>query len=102
MAMKQIISSVTNFLSSKLNLTILQCILYFVLGYMLREHYSWGQFGIIFIVLLGIQFITHIKGVSHGMMLHQILQDEQHHFMKYIKNLKKLDKDDNIEDDLPN
>ena len=94
------INSITNFLSSKLNLTILQCILYFILGYILRE-YTWTQCLIIFAVLLGIQFITHIKGVSKGMFMFQVMEEDRHHFMQYIKNLEKLD-DDMPDDDLPN
>ena len=97
-----IINSITSFLSSKLNLTILQCILYLVLGYMLREHYTWGQFGVIFIVLFGIQFITHVKGVSHGMMMFKLMEEERHFFARYIEKLKKLDRDDNVDNDLPN
>ena len=100
MDMKPIINTLTNFLSSKLNLTILQCILYFVLGYMLREHYSWGQFGVIFTVLLAIQFITHIKGVSQGMVMFQMMEEDRHHFMKYIKKLKEESEDNGS--DLPN
>ena len=100
--MNNIMKSITNFLSSKLNLTILQCVLYFILGYMFSDKYEWSQIAIIFVVLLGIQFITHIKGVSQGMMMFQIMQDEQHFFARYIENLKKLDRDDSIDEDLPN
>ena len=39
-----------NFLSNKNNLTLLQCLLYGVLGYLLKEHYSWGEFIIVFII----------------------------------------------------
>ena len=100
--MKPIINTTINFLSSKINLTIIQCILYFILGYILRE-YTWTQCIIIFVVLLGIQFITHIKSVSQGMVMFQLMEEDNHHFMQYIKNLEKLDNDivdDN--DDLPN
>ena len=84
----------TNFLTSKLNLTIMQCLLYFVLGYMFREHYTIKQIVIISIVLLGIQFITHIKAVAHGMMLHQLMVEGQHSMMKVIKKIQKEHKDE--------
>jgi len=98
--MKQIINTTINFLSSKLNLTILQCLLYLVLGYMLRVHYSWSQFGIIFIVLIGIQFITHVKGVSQGMVMRQIMEEESHKLVKFLKQIE--DDNNNVDDDLPN
>ena len=87
--MKPIINTIINFLSGKLNLTILQCILYFVLGYMLREHYNWGQFCIIFVVLLAIQFITHVKGVSQGMFMYQVMEEDRHHLIKFIKQMEE-------------
>ena len=88
---------ITNFLSNKNNLTLLQCLLYGVLGYILKEHYSWGEFAIVFAILFGIQFITHIKAVSIGIMMHQIMQEDQHNIIKFIKNIKK-----NKDEDLPN
>ena len=89
----------SNFLSSKFNLTLLQCILYAILGYLLKENYTWIQFGIVFVILLGIQFITHIKAVSTGMMLNQLMHEEKHIVSKLIKNIRK---DKNDKDELPN
>ena len=74
-------------MSSKLNLTILQCILYFMIGWMMGEHLTWGKLLIMFLVLLGIQIITHIKAVSMGMMFNQLMQDDIK-FNKFIKKLK--------------
>ena len=45
------------FLSSRTNLTIFQCLLYFVVGHMMGEYLSWGQIGIMFVVLFGSFFI---------------------------------------------
>ena len=92
--MRQALNTLANFLRSKVNLTLIQCILYFTLGYILREHYTWQQFVIIFVVLLGIQFVTHIKGVAHGMMLHQFMVEGQHDMMKYIDKIQKEHKDE--------
>ena len=75
-------------MSSKLNLTILQCILYFMIGWMMGEHLTWGKLLIMFLVLLGIQIITHIKAVSMGMMFNQLMQDDIK-FNKFIKKLKE-------------
>ena len=90
----------TNFLSNKNNLTLLQCLLYGVLGYLLKDNYNWTQFIIVFIILFGIQFITHIKAVVTGIMLHQMMEEEDHTVMKFIKQLEK--RTDKEKDDLPN
>ena len=89
MDMKQVIDSITNFLSSKINLTVLQCILYGILGYMLRVHYSWTQFIIIFVILLVIQFITHVKGISQGMVMRHIMEEESQELMKFLKQIEE-------------
>ena len=90
----------TNFLSNKNNLTLLQCLLYGVLGYLLKGNYNWTQFIIVFIILFGIQFITHIKAVVTGIMLHQMMEEKDHTVMKFIKQLEK--RTDKEKDDLPN
>jgi len=96
---RRVINTLTNFLSNKNNLTLLQCLLYGVLGYILKEHYSWGEFAIIFIVLLGIQFITHVKAIAQGMMLHHLMEEDGHKLMKFIKQMKE---DEDNSSDLPN
>ena len=67
---------------------------------MFRDNYEWPQISIIFVVLLAIQFITHIKGVSQGMVMFQMMEEDRHHFMKYIKKLKEESEDNGS--DLPN
>ena len=96
MDMKQIINTVTNFLSNKINLTILQCVLYGVLGYLLKGNYNWTQFIIVFVILLGIQFITHVKAVAHGIMMHQMMIEGQHEVLEIMKKLEEH------KDDIPN
>lgn len=89
MDMKQIINMLTDFLSSRINLTILQCSLYLVLGYMLNLHYNWTQLSIVAIVIILINFITHIKGVSHGMIISEIMHEENHQLMKFLKKMER-------------
>ena len=72
--MKEII---INFLTSRTNLTIFQCMLYLMLGYMIGEYLTWQKMSIIFIVLFLIQFITRTKAVADGMMFRQIMIDSQ-------------------------
>ena len=98
MGMRQVINTITNFLSNKNNLTLLQCLLYGVLGYLLKGNYTWTQFIIVFIILLGIQFITHIKAVAQGIMMHQFMEEDRHKLIQFLRNIEK-DKDDT---NLPN
>jgi len=95
--MKQIINTITNFLSNKINLTILQCVLYGILGYILKD-YTWTQFIIVFIILLGIQFITHVRAVAQGLMMHQMMVEDRHQLIEFLRDVE----DDEDDTDLPN
>ena len=89
---------VTRFLSSRTNLTIFQCLLYFVIGWVMGQHLTWMELCVMFVVMLGIQFITRIKGVSDGMMMRQIMMDlecDSNEFLQHMKDeVDKIDKDD--------
>ena len=94
--MKEII---INFLTSRTNLTIFQCLLYLMLGYMIGEYLTWQKMSIIFIVLFLIQFITRTKAVADGMMFRQIMIDSQvdaNNIVQKMKEVydKKIDKDE--------
>jgi hypothetical protein len=65
----------TRFLSSRTNLTIFQCLLYFIVGYIMGEHLTWPKLGLMFVVMLLIQFITRTKAVADGMLFRQIMTD---------------------------
>ena len=77
------------FLSSRANLTIFQCILYFIVGYMMGEYLSWGQMGIMFIVMFMIQFITRTKAVADGMLFRQMMIDNQIGANEIVRQMKK-------------
>lgn len=66
---------ITRFLSNRTNLTILQCLLYFVVGYIMGEYLTWPELGLMFAIMLGIQFITRTKAVADGMLYKQIMTD---------------------------
>ena len=94
--MKEII---INFLTSRTNLTIFQCLLYLMLGYMIGEYLTWQKMSIIFIVLFLIQFITRTKAVADGMMFRQIMIDSQVDANNIVQKMKevydnKIDKDE--------
>ena len=65
----------TRFLSNRTNLTIFQCLLYFIVGYIMGEHLTWPKLGLMFIIMFLIQFITRTKAVADGMLFRQIMTD---------------------------
>jgi len=88
--------TITRFLSSKANLTIFQCLLYFVVGWVMGEYLTWPKLGLMFVVMFGIQFITRIKGVADGMMMRQMMMDlecDSNEFLQHMKDeVDKIDK----------
>ena len=67
--------TIINFLSSRTNLTIFQCILYGIIGYIMGGHLTWIQMIILFVILFIIHFITRTKAVADGMVFRQIMID---------------------------
>ena len=82
-------NSIINFLSSRANLTIFQCILYLMVGYIMGEYLSWGQMGIMFVLLFGIQFITRTKAVADGMVFRQMMIDSKIGANEIVRQMKK-------------
>ena len=80
---------ITNFMSSRLNLTILQLMCYFIIGYIMGEYLNWVKFGIMFVVIFIIQFVTRAKSVADGMMYREIMLDNQLDANEIIKMMKK-------------
>ena len=69
------INAIINFMSNRWNLTIFQCLLYFIVGYIMGEYLTWPELGLMFAIMLGIQFITRTKAVADGMLYKQIMTD---------------------------
>ena len=80
---------ITGFLSNRWNLTIFQCILYFIIGWIMGEYLTWPKLGLMFIVMMTIQFITRTKAVADGMMFRQIMLDSKVEANDIIKMMKK-------------
>ena len=78
---------ITNFLSNRTNLNIIQCMLYMFIGYIMGQHLDWIKLVIMFAVLLGIQFITRAKAVADGMMFGHLME---HNNMKTNEFLEKM------------
>jgi len=54
------------------------------------EYLTWIQFGVVFVMLLIIQFITRTKGVADGMVIRQIMIDNDVEANNIIKDMKKI------------
>ena len=80
---------ITRFLSSRTNLTIFQCLLYFVVGYIMGEYLTWPKLGLMFIIMLGIQFITRTKAVADGMVLRQMMTDLDCDANEIVRKMKE-------------
>ena len=80
---------ITEFLSNRTNLTIFQCILYLIIGYVMSQYLSWSELAIVYIVLLMIQFITRTKGVADGMLFRQIMMDSKVEANEVIRMIKR-------------
>jgi hypothetical protein len=95
---KKMINVIINFMSNRMNLTIFQCLLYFIVGYVMGQHLTWIELVLMFVVMLGIQFITRTKAVADGMVIRQIMVDNQLSANEIIKQMKqeadRLNKDD--------
>ena len=82
------INAIINFMSSRWNLTIFQCILYFIIGWVMGEHLTWIEMGVMFVVMLGIQFITRTKAVADGMMFRQMMMENQWEVNDVVQKIK--------------
>ena len=70
---------IINFLSNRTNLTVFQCLLYFMIGYLMGEYLTWSKLILMFVMVLGIQFVTRVKAVADGMVFRQLME---HHGME--------------------
>ena len=81
---------IKEFINNRNNLTIIQCILYCVVGYIMYiKEFDWIEISIIFVVVFGIQLLTRIKGVADGMMFRQLMSDNEWQVNDVIKKIKE-------------
>ena len=83
------IKTIITFLSSRANLTIFQCLLYFIVGYIMGQYLTWPKLGLMFVVMFGIQFITRTKAVADGMMFRQMMIDLNCDANEIARRMKK-------------
>ena len=77
-------------MSSRYNLTIFQCILYGVVGYVMGMYLTWPKLILMLVVMYLIQFITRTKAVADGMMFRQFMLDNQVEANEVIKKIKEV------------
>ena len=88
--------NILEFLSSRGNLTIFQCILYGIVGYVMGQHLDWARLVLMLLVMYLIQFITRTKAVADGMMFRQMMMDSQVDANEIVKKMKQeMDRLDN-------
>ena len=78
-----------SFLSSRINITLVQCVLYFIVGYVMGQHLNWIQFIIVFMMILGIQFITRIKATSDGMVFRELMVNHEMKANDIVQKIKE-------------
>ena len=92
------IKSIIDFMSNRWNLTIFQCILYGVVGYVMGLYLTWPKLVLMLVVMYLIQFITRTKAVADGMMFRQMMMDNQVDANEIVRKMKqemdRLNKDD--------
>ena len=82
------IKEIQTFLGSRFNLNLMQCILYFIIGYVMSMYLDWPKVMLMLGTIIGLQFITRIKAVADGMMFRQIMIDSQVDANEIVKKKK--------------
>ncbi len=92
--------TIIRFLSIRTNLTLIHCLLYGIIGYVMGQYLNWGKLALMFIVLLAIQMITRTKAVADGMMFRQMMEDHSVDANDIVKKMKqemdRLNKHDDL------
>ena len=87
-----------NFLSNRTNLTLFQCVLYLMIGYIMGQYLTWIELTIVFVLLFGIQFVTRVKAVSDGMVFGHMMKKSNMKANEIVERMKqeveKMDKDE--------
>ena len=77
--------------NNRFNLTVIQFVLYCIIGYVMYEYLTWGKMLLFFAILLGIQTITRIKAVTDGMDVARVMM-----YVKENMNENDVDKIDDV------
>ena len=80
---------IVNFLSSRTNLTLVQCMLYLIIGYVMGQYLDWFRMILMFVLLFGIQFITRTKAVADGMMFGHLMEHNNMKTNEFLRHMKE-------------
>ena len=86
---KEMKNSIITFLSSRYNLTIFQCILYGIVGYVMGMYLTWPKLILMLVVMYLTQFITRTKAVADGMVFRQIMMDNRVDANEIVRRIKE-------------
>ena len=76
---------ILDFMSSKLNLIVLSCLGYGMLGYMMYiNNIQFSQQVLMLTIISIVQFIGHLLGVSKGIMFATLHEKSLNNFMKIL------------------
>ena len=83
-------NALTSFISNKTNLVIIQCILYFIIGWALKSYgISMMHMTLICVMMITISFLNHLLGVSKGIFIATVHKKELNAFMKILDGYEK-------------
>ena len=98
---RKVEESIMNFLSLKPNVFIIQLIIYFMIGWIMSDHLTIGQFILMFVIILVLQVLTRIQGVADGMVLNQLMHDkiepDNELRQQVMKEMKRIWKEQDME-----
>ena len=89
--MKKLNKISVNFLSNRYNIIALYILLGSMFGILLRNNLTIGQFIVTLLVVLIMQLLSYVQGMSKGMVL-QAEDDVLKSILKEMKNMNKKDK----------
>ena len=89
----------STFISNKTNLMVIQCILYFLIGWALKSYeVSITHIIIIYVLMIVISILNHLIGVSKGIFIATIHREELDTFMKILDEYEQNGEDNNEKD----
>ena len=90
---------ILDFMSSKLNLIVLTCFGYGMLGYMMYiNNIQFSQQVLMLVIMFIVHFIVHLLGVSKGIIMATVHKKELTAFMKMIDEHEKSGKPIDLEE----
>tara|TARA_Y100001938_G_C7826613_1_gene299261 strand:+ start:138 stop:422 length:285 start_codon:yes stop_codon:yes gene_type:complete len=86
--------TIIDFLSSRVNLNLLQILLYILIGIVIYDYISLKQFSVVYLMIFGIHLTTQIKATADGMVYRQIMLDHKLRANDIIEKIKKQVEED--------